>query len=305
MGTELKKAFSWEIDNFSERTDMIKSDPFSSGGCNWCLKVHPKGYIGQDGLILFLGVGDVHPESLRRGWKRRVRFCFVFLDQSGQELYRTPREDSSRLFCHEVPGCGRIIKFTLNELQEKGFLENNQLRVEIYMNVLEVVHQVESTVNDMVDFHGVQIPASQFGPVDKTFKELPDFGLDLELKRKGSQRGYMKQLICLIQTLIIKPPHSLSLLELSNAQSDLSVLTEAGFKLDWLRSKLEEASLAREKARVQQLEERVKNVELDLSDLKVELEKEKIKSAAIVSSFEFIDFLIKRVFLCCFSISKH
>lgn len=89
---------------------MIKSDPFSSGGsllllllstydllqvkqnqrfCLRCLKVHPKGHRGHDDLILFLG--DADPKSLRRGWRRRVRFCFVLLDQSGQELYRTPR----------------------------------------------------------------------------------------------------------------------------------------------------------------------------------------------------------------------
>lgn len=141
--------------------------------------------------------------------------------------------------------------------------------------------------------------------MDKTFKEHPDFGSDLLLKNKGSQRGYVKLLIGLIQTLIIKPPQSLSVIELSNAQSDLYELAAGDFKLDWLKSKLEEVPLEREKARVQQLEERVKNVELDLSDLKVELEKEKIKSAAIFSSFEFIDFLIKRVFLSCFSISKH
>lgn len=76
-------------------------------------------------------------------------------------LFYLTGEDSSRLFCNEIPGCGRRTKFTLTELQEKGFLENNQLRVQIYMNVLEVVHQVKSTKNDMVDFHGVQIIASQ------------------------------------------------------------------------------------------------------------------------------------------------
>lgn len=35
METESKKTFSLEIDNFSERNEVIKSDPFSSGGCEW------------------------------------------------------------------------------------------------------------------------------------------------------------------------------------------------------------------------------------------------------------------------------
>ena len=102
----------------------------------------------------------------------------------------------------------------------------------------------------------------------------------------------------------------------------MNALEEAGFKLDWLNSKIEELSLECKKeplsdgSRVRQLEDRVNNVELTLSDLKAELDREKIKSAAAaasaaaasaakVSSFQFIDFIIKRFFLSCFSFSKY
>ncbi|CAN7068108.1 unnamed protein product [Brassica rapa subsp. trilocularis] len=118
-------------------------------------------------------------------------------------------------------------------------------------------------------------------------------------------------LLGLVETLI-KPPQSLSATELSNAQRDLTALKESGFKLDWLNSKLEEVSLEWKKGAhsshesgIHQLEERVENVELSLSDVIVELDKVKTKSAAAqVSSFQFIDFLIKRLFLSCFSFSK-
>lgn len=99
--------------------------------------------------------------------------------------------------------------------------------------------------------------------------------------------------------------------ELNNAQSELTVLKEAGFNLDWLNSRLQEVSLERNKtmsdgSRVQQLEGRMKNVELTLSDLKDELDTERIKSAAKVSSsFGLLDFFIKRFFLSCFSFSKY
>lgn len=35
MATELNKALSLEIENFSERKNVMKSLIFSSGGCNW------------------------------------------------------------------------------------------------------------------------------------------------------------------------------------------------------------------------------------------------------------------------------
>lgn len=115
----------------------------------------------------------------------------------------------------------------------------------------------------------------------------PDIAIDFKLKGKGLKTAYMNLLLSLIETLC-RPPHSFSETELSNIDSELSELTEAGFKLDWLKKKLEEVSLGRKKAiaddlRVQELEERVNNMELTLSDLKVELESDKAKSAAAAS----------------------
>ncbi|CAF1851563.1 hypothetical protein Bca4012_031546 [Brassica carinata] len=87
---------------------------------------------------------------------------------------------------------------------------------------------------------------------------------------------------CLVS--LDKAPHSISDTELSNARSELIDLTEAGFKLDWLKTKLDEVSLERKKANanvsyVLELEEHIKN-------LKVELNKEKVKSAAKFLSLE-------------------
>lgn len=135
----------------------------------------------------------------------------------------------------------------------------------------------------------------------------PNCAVDVIPKNKGVKAAYMNLLLGLAGTLR-KSPQSLSI----NAQSELTELREAGFNLDWLNSKLEEVSLERKKtmsvgSRVQQLEGRIKNVELTLSDLKVELDKvdkESIKSAK-VSSFGFVDFFIRSLFLSCFSISKY
>ncbi|XP_019092650.1 PREDICTED: MATH domain and coiled-coil domain-containing protein At2g42465-like [Camelina sativa] len=115
----------------------------------------------------------------------------------------------------------------------------------------------------------------------------PDIAIDFKLNCKGLKTAYMNTIISLIETLC-RPPKSFSETELCSIDSDLRELTEAGFKLDWLKTKLEEVSLLRKKEiaddlRVQKLEERVKSVQLTLSDIIVELETEKAKSAAAAS----------------------
>ncbi|CDY72672.1 BnaCnng78740D [Brassica napus] len=276
----MEKALSWEIDDISKRNSWIKSDNFSSGGCEWYAEVDPLGSCCSDHLSLFLCVGN--PNPLRPGWKRRAIFSFVLLNQSGQVLFRSP-----------------------------GFLEKDKLTVEVYIKVVEVVHQGKSTENDIIDFHGFQISACQVFPVANTVFQDPHYVIDFKPENQWVQTKYM-YLLGLVETLS-KPPQSLSATELSNAQRDLTALKESGFKLDWLNSKLEEVSLEWKKAAhsfngssgILQLEERVENVELSLSDVIVELEKVKIKSAgAQAFSFQFIDFLIKRFFLSCFSFSK-
>ena len=85
----------------------------------------------------------------------------------------------------------------------------------------------------------------------------------------------MNLLLKLIEKLD-KPPQSFSETELRNTRPELVDLTETGFKLDWLKEKLDEISLewkkTSEASRIQELEQHNKN-------LKAELNKEKIKSA--------------------------
>ncbi|CAH2047602.1 unnamed protein product [Thlaspi arvense] len=67
-----------------------------------------------------------------------------------------------------------------------------------------------------------------------------------------------------------KPPHSLSETELTNARSELIDLTKAGFKLDWLKTKLDVRKKTNDVgSRVQELEEQVKNLNLELDTEKV------------------------------------
>ncbi|CAH8385636.1 unnamed protein product [Eruca vesicaria subsp. sativa] len=75
---------------------------------------------------------------------------------------------------------------------------------------------------------------------------------------------------------------SLSDSELSRISNGLSYLTQAGFKVEWLWSKLEMADLGRKKrdacqARILELKQEVKKLERAMSGLKADLKNEKVK----------------------------
>ncbi|CAA7047330.1 unnamed protein product [Microthlaspi erraticum] len=271
MENQKQTSFTFEIDNFSEKEGLIRSPKFSSGGCEWIVRVHPKGKIVNDHLSLFLHVAN--PESLRLGWKRLASYSFFLVNQSGKELFRI-NEALSELFCAQFPGSGRAKAVPLKKLQEKGFLEKNKLRVKVEVKVVEVVDQGDATGNETFDVKGFQVLYSQVISVTELFLKHPDIAANFRLKNQSVKTTYMNLLLGLIETLK-KPQHTFSETVLSNAQDELMELTEAGFKVDWLKTKLDEVSLERKKdnARVQELEELIKN-------LKLELNKEKSKTDA-------------------------
>lgn len=45
----------------------------------------------------------------------------------------------------------------LTKLQEEGFLEDNKLTIEVYINLLKVVAEGNLTGNEMVDFRGFHV----------------------------------------------------------------------------------------------------------------------------------------------------
>ncbi|XP_023640868.1 LOW QUALITY PROTEIN: MATH domain and coiled-coil domain-containing protein At2g42460 [Capsella rubella] len=278
-GTELHKTFTWEIDNFTVRKFPIESTVFLSGGCEWYVLVRPKGDGFDDYLSLYLCVAN--PRSLQPGWKRRANLQFIILNQSGKEVHRTSERDG--FFDAEIPGWGFRAALPLNKLQDKELLENNTLIIEVYTKVTEVVHQGDETSKEMVDFRGFNVLSSQVTSVSQIFAKYPNFAVDIKPKGRAVRTTYMKILLGLIKT-VNQPPESFSETELVKAYSKLIDLMESGFKLDWLKSKLDEVSLERKKkidadaARIQELEKKVKNLESKISDLEVEPDKEKAKS---------------------------
>ncbi|KAL1187985.1 MATH domain and coiled-coil domain-containing protein [Cardamine amara subsp. amara] len=236
-----RPCFRFEVDNFSEKEATIASHTFVSGGCEWYLYVNPKGHsLCDDQLPLFLGVSN--PKSLGRGWERRADYYLVLLNQSDKELYKTPIAQRVG-FCAKTSSRAFRCTLPLSKFQEKGFLENDKLIIEVYIKVIEAF-----------DGEGGEV-ASTVNSVRNILAEHPEIAEDFKPKNPVVKKDYMNIL--------------------RNACSKLSELAEVGFKLDWLKSKLGEVSSEWKKvgdsdeSRVQELEERIKNLE------EVSLEKKK------------------------------
>ncbi|KAG7574634.1 MATH/TRAF domain [Arabidopsis suecica] len=268
MENHQKTSFTFEIDNFSEKKYVIASPIFIIGQCQWFVKVYTNGYFNKDHVSVYLHVAN--PQSLRPGWKRRVNYSFILFNQSGKELKRTP--ESCDLFCTEVSAWGYPKLLPLSKLKEEGFLENDKLTIKVEVKVVEVVHVGEVTGKEMVDFKGFHVLYTQLSSVSLIFAEHPDIAVDFRPKSKLVKTAYMNVLLSLIETLN-KPPQILLDTELRDTHSNLSELTEAGFKLGWLWKKLDEVSMKRKKEdagwfRVQQSKEAVKNFEVSLKGRK-------------------------------------
>ncbi|CAA7029611.1 unnamed protein product [Microthlaspi erraticum] len=206
---EDQTSFTFEIDNFSDKEAVIFSPKFSSGGCEWYFRVHPKGDIVDDHLSLFLCVEN--PESLRLGWKRRASYSLALLNQSGKELYR--KDESCQLFCAQFTSWGKAKTLPLKKLQEEGFLEKNKLIVRVEVKVIEVVDQGDATANETFDYNGFRVLYSQVISVSNLFTKHPDIAANLSFKNQLLKTSCMNILLGLIQTLE-KTPHSISETEL-------------------------------------------------------------------------------------------
>ncbi|KAL1222442.1 MATH domain and coiled-coil domain-containing protein [Cardamine amara subsp. amara] len=275
-----KPIFRFEIDNFSEKKDDVVSQKFVSDGCEWSLYVYPKG--DELSIYVYLTI----PSLLQPGLKGSVIFYLTVLNQSDKELYRSP-------FSHTEYG----VKFDrwvfrknlpLSNFYGQRFLEEDRLIIELYSKILEDVDGESgdsSEKEEAVYINGFRVFASQVTSVRKIFAEHPDIAVYVNLKNQEVKTEYMNVLLGLVNTLN-KPSQNIAEKELRNAQSELNELTRSGFKLDLLKTKFDMVHWEKTKSydaavsRVQQLEERVKNLEEMESNLKrkldeVELERKK------------------------------
>ncbi|CAH8383087.1 unnamed protein product [Eruca vesicaria subsp. sativa] len=247
-----KPCFRLEIDNFSEKEEYIESPTFESGGCEWYLSLYPKGDHCDDHLSLYLNVANT--QLLQSGWKRRISYYFIVMNQRHKELYRSSRL-GGHPFCAENPSWGKQKFLPLKKIQEKGFLEKDRLIIQVYIDILEATDGKDLDVSRIQQ----RLQDLESGFV-KNCLELKSKEISLKKKEADADVSLVKKL----EERVIK-------LELMN--------------LD-LKLKLEEVSLERKKSddvngsRIQQQEERIKSLEMMMSDLKVGLDKEMANSCA-------------------------
>ncbi|XP_019100715.1 PREDICTED: MATH domain and coiled-coil domain-containing protein At2g42480-like [Camelina sativa] len=279
-----KPCFRFKINNFSEKEAALMSKVFVSGGYEWYISLHPNGFDGlcDDHLSLYLRA--TNSKSMGSGWERIANFYFVLLDRTNKELYRSCVQE--QVSFHADSLCWRFSEtLPRSKFEDYLFLEGDKLFVEVYIQMVESFdgEREDVTEKETVDIYGFQVLASQVVAARKIFSEHPDLAYDFKPKNQVVRTEYMNVLLNLVETLY-KPSQDHSETDLRNAQIELSELAEAGFKLDWLKSKLDEVSLKGKKSGaddVQRLDERVKNLELVELNLKLDCLKTKLEEVSL------------------------
>ncbi|KAF3578182.1 hypothetical protein DY000_02028544 [Brassica cretica] len=311
-------SFRLEIDNFSKKKDDILSKVFVAGGCEWFLYVYPKGDLHVDNhLSVYLRVAN--PKSLQIGWKRNASFYFVVLNHRNRE--RCISASNEVLSFHQLKEEGfmgkdsLIIEVYINVIEAVDG-ESEDVSEEETVDIND--SQVSAFHVDLVKKIFAEHPdiALGFKPKNQVVKRAYVnvlLGLINTLNKPSESHSEAELLISQAScvswkkwkrrwNLNLKRKVDEVLLERKKAKADeprvgkleervknLEVM-ESGFKMDCLKSKLEDVSLEKKKSddadgsRVQQLEESVENLETMVSDLKAKLDEEKAKS----SSDEFL-----------------
>ncbi|KAF8061049.1 hypothetical protein N665_1213s0005 [Sinapis alba] len=296
MGNQSGKKITWTIKNFSSlQCEKLCSDPFVVARCKWRLCAYPK-RKKADYLYLFLEVTDL--DSLPCGWRRNVRYSLNIVNQNS--LKRSRQNDEQKWFDDKTPRRGRVSMFPLNEIhaKENGYLVNDELRIVAEIEVIEVLGKFDvtdetSTITETMDANGFHLLPSQMEVVSRLLERHPEIASDFSTKNQNLRTGYMSLLLSLIETLR-QSPHELSMTDLAEADAALGSMTNAGFKLDWLEKKLDEMAEKKEKeeageARVQEIEEELKDLKHKCSDLEAQLEKEKRELSAAKAPISFDD----------------
>ncbi|KAG7656070.1 TRAF-like [Arabidopsis suecica] len=266
MEDQYEKKITWTIKDFSfVQSQAINSDIFVVGDSKWNLVAHPKGYGESINkcLSLYLNVADF--QSLPNGWKRHIKYRLTVVNQMSEKL--SEQEVAQGWFYRNSHSSGFQSMVPLTELLDVngGFMVNGDVKIVSEVGVLEVVGKsdvLEETllVHETIDVNGFQVLPSQVESVNNLFEKHPDIVSKFRLENPHLRTTYLNSLLCLTE-ILSQSTEKISV-DLANAHSTLSCLTKAGFKLDWLETKLKELG----KTRMQQLEQNLK----DLKDLKQE-----------------------------------
>ncbi|KAJ4865771.1 TRAF-like family protein [Raphanus sativus] len=273
-----KMTYSFEIDNFSQRNTVFATPIFSTGSCNWYVYVYPKGDEFSKNMCLWLTVPDPFLRPLY--WSRETFFRFVVVNPSNVNSSRS-FINTGHVFNKGLPTCGFRTDLSLSELQEGKFLVNDKLKIEVYIGTIYAHGGLDPDVlpekkKETVCVNGFQVLDSQVKSAKWIFETYPETALYIQPQDPQLKTAYMNILLRIYETLYNSPLEKLTENELSNVSKGLLDLTQAGFKLEWLREKLEKVSVERKKlsgyeAQALELGKQLKNLELMMCNLKAEI----------------------------------
>ncbi|XP_010431443.1 PREDICTED: MATH domain and coiled-coil domain-containing protein At3g58270-like [Camelina sativa] len=294
MGNQVDRTFTWVIKNFSTlRSEKIYSDEFVISGCKWRLLAYPEGDNSPNNFSLYLEVADY--ESLPSGCRRHVHISFTLVSQFHENLSLVKATRS--WLDHEVPDWGFTSMIALTKLHDNycGFLVNNELKIVVEVDVLQVIGKLDvpeeseeatkpprkmkhndddaDIPEDLVDVNGFQVLPSQVGLARRIFEKHPETALECRTKNQSLRTSYMNVLLSLIK-MLFKGPEEQSKDDLSDAEAALVYMTSVGFKLDWLEKKLDEVKESKKKCvQVCEMEQQLHDLEQKSKDLKAQLDK--------------------------------
>ncbi|KAL1196616.1 MATH domain and coiled-coil domain-containing protein [Cardamine amara subsp. amara] len=130
-----------------------------------------------------------------------------------------------------------------------------------------------------IRINGFIVDPSQLKLAKWIFQTYPETAENVKVQNQKLKNTYMKLLCGNIKTLYHTPLRKITEDELSKACKDLSDLTQAGFTLDWLESKVDKISSEKKsyEERIVELKQEVKQLKLTVSDLKGQRKKEEAK----------------------------
>ncbi|CAN7085407.1 unnamed protein product [Brassica oleracea var. botrytis] len=176
-------------------------------------------------------------------------------------------DDDDNTSLHQVKSLEAASQTVENGGGRRGF--NNVISVtEICNNVVKEIQPVKETMN----VNGFEVFSSQ---------------------NQQIRRAYLNELLSLIEVLC-QSPDKLSEDDLRNADDTLADLIVVGFKLNWLKSKLNEVTEKKKMeqgtgARLKTMEEQLQKLKLMFLNLETQLQTEKVEALAARAPLSFSD----------------
>ncbi|XP_006398808.2 MATH domain and coiled-coil domain-containing protein At2g42470 [Eutrema salsugineum] len=121
-----------------------------------------------------------------------------------------------------------------------------------------------------ITVHGFILEPSQVNLANWIFQKYPEIAVNVKLQDDELRTRYMNLVLGIIKSLYHKPLRDLTNDKLIKVSKELSDVTQAGFKVDWLASKLKKVSLEKKTSedRIRKLRQEVQKLKLTISEKK-------------------------------------